>query len=174
MPKSYLTKFDVILIAAYRVRQLNLGAPATIPTSQHKATVVALRELYGQSIDSAILYHDLFSLKQNEALRRKFVSTGQESLKASDRSKILSNNLFNTNIDELFSSLLQDYEAKQKDADDANEVCQITGEFTETVDLDTDLDIEDELDDDEEESSSSSSIKKKHASIAVDFSYEDE
>lgn len=43
-------RFDLILLAAHRARELSVGAPATLDTNDEKMPVVALRELATENI----------------------------------------------------------------------------------------------------------------------------
>jgi DNA-directed RNA polymerase subunit omega len=49
------SRFDLTLIAAKRARQLTRGAEAKLPWQDHKSTVLALQEIAGGQITSAIL-----------------------------------------------------------------------------------------------------------------------
>jgi len=48
-------RFQLVLVATKRARQLNAGAEPTVPRSNDKPTVVALREIAGGFVTSAIL-----------------------------------------------------------------------------------------------------------------------
>lgn len=50
-------RFDLVLMASKRARQLAKGVEATIDNSEHqdKPTVLALREIAGGKIDSALI-----------------------------------------------------------------------------------------------------------------------
>jgi DNA-directed RNA polymerase subunit omega len=48
-------RFDLVLIAAKRARQLSLGKEPTVPWDNDKPTVVALREIAIGAIDSSVL-----------------------------------------------------------------------------------------------------------------------
>ena len=43
-------RFDLVVLAAQRARQLNGGADATLPLSDDKATVLALREIGSNTV----------------------------------------------------------------------------------------------------------------------------
>ncbi|HZP11908.1 MAG TPA: DNA-directed RNA polymerase subunit omega [Nevskiaceae bacterium] len=49
------SRFDLTLIAAKRARQLTRGAEAKLPWHDHKSTVLALQEIAGGQVTSAIL-----------------------------------------------------------------------------------------------------------------------
>jgi DNA-directed RNA polymerase subunit omega len=51
-------RFELVLVAAKRARQLSRGASATMEWENDKPTVVALRELAARSIDPAIVMTD--------------------------------------------------------------------------------------------------------------------
>ncbi len=48
-------RFELILVAAKRARQLAQGKEATVPWNNDKPTVVALREIAAGNIDASIL-----------------------------------------------------------------------------------------------------------------------
>lgn len=48
-------RFQLVLVATKRARQLALGAEPTVPRSNDKTTVIALREIAGGFVTSAIL-----------------------------------------------------------------------------------------------------------------------
>lgn len=52
-------RFQLVLVASKRARQLNLGAEACVPRENDKNTVVALREIAGGFVTSAILDEEL-------------------------------------------------------------------------------------------------------------------
>jgi DNA-directed RNA polymerase subunit omega len=49
------SRFELTLIAAKRARQLTRGAEAKLPWRDHKSTVLALQEIAGGQVTSAIL-----------------------------------------------------------------------------------------------------------------------
>ena len=49
------SRFDLTLIAAKRARQLARGAEAKLPWSNHKSTVLALKEIAGGLVGAAVL-----------------------------------------------------------------------------------------------------------------------
>ena len=48
-------RFQLVLVATKRARQLNAGAEPTVPRGNDKTTVLALREIAGGFVTSAIL-----------------------------------------------------------------------------------------------------------------------
>jgi DNA-directed RNA polymerase subunit omega len=48
-------RFQLVLVATKRARQLNDGAEPTVPRANDKPTVIALREIAGGFVTSAIL-----------------------------------------------------------------------------------------------------------------------
>ena len=48
-------RFQLVLVATKRARQLMLGAEPTVPRENDKTTVIALREIAGGFVTSAIL-----------------------------------------------------------------------------------------------------------------------
>ncbi|HEX9813256.1 MAG TPA: DNA-directed RNA polymerase subunit omega [Burkholderiales bacterium] len=48
-------RFQLVLVAAKRARQLTLGAEACVPKENDKPTVLALREIAGGFVTNAIL-----------------------------------------------------------------------------------------------------------------------
>ena len=48
-------RFQLVLVATKRARQLMLGAEPTVPHENDKTTVIALREIAGGFVTSAIL-----------------------------------------------------------------------------------------------------------------------
>lgn len=53
--KNVPNRFDLVLIASKRARQLALGKEPTLDWDNDKATVVALREIAAGNVDSSIL-----------------------------------------------------------------------------------------------------------------------
>ncbi|MDX9739728.1 MAG: DNA-directed RNA polymerase subunit omega [Gammaproteobacteria bacterium] len=53
--KRVPNRFDLVLIASKRARQLNLGKDPVVPWDNDKPTVVALREIAIGAIDSSVL-----------------------------------------------------------------------------------------------------------------------
>lgn len=51
-------RFELVLVAAKRARQLSRGASATVEWENDKPTVVALRELAADKIDPKIIMQD--------------------------------------------------------------------------------------------------------------------
>jgi DNA-directed RNA polymerase subunit omega len=51
-------RFELVLVAAKRARQLSRGAEATIAEEGDKPTVIALRELAANKIDPKIIMQD--------------------------------------------------------------------------------------------------------------------
>lgn len=51
-------RFELVLVAAKRARQLSRGAEATITEEGDKPTVIALRELAANKIDPKIVMQD--------------------------------------------------------------------------------------------------------------------
>lgn len=57
---SVTNRFELVLIAAKRARQLEMnGADATVPLSNDKPTVVALREIAEGNVDVRILDNEV-------------------------------------------------------------------------------------------------------------------
>ena len=48
-------RFDLVLVASKRARQLSKGKEATLPWDNDKPTVLALREIAEQTVDASIL-----------------------------------------------------------------------------------------------------------------------
>lgn len=48
-------RFQLVLVAAKRARQLTIGADASVPKENDKPTVLALREIAGGFVTNAIL-----------------------------------------------------------------------------------------------------------------------
>src|SRR5690554_4731646 len=61
-------RFDLVLVASRRARQLNLGAEPTLPWDNDKPTVVALREIAVGSIDASVLEEAAREEQREEAL----------------------------------------------------------------------------------------------------------
>jgi DNA-directed RNA polymerase subunit omega len=53
--KNVPNRFDLVLIASKRARQLSLGKEPTLDWDNDKATVVALREIAVGNVDASIL-----------------------------------------------------------------------------------------------------------------------
>ncbi|MBF0177653.1 MAG: DNA-directed RNA polymerase subunit omega [Magnetococcales bacterium] len=52
-------RFELVILAARRARQLTKGAECTVPLDNDKNTVLALREIGENSIDIQALYQEL-------------------------------------------------------------------------------------------------------------------
>ena len=52
---NVVNRFQLVLVATKRARQLMLGAEPTVPRENDKTTVIALREIAGGFVTSAIL-----------------------------------------------------------------------------------------------------------------------
>ncbi|MBF0138126.1 MAG: DNA-directed RNA polymerase subunit omega [Magnetococcus sp. DMHC-1] len=52
-------RFELVILAARRARQLTKGAECTVPLDNDKNTVLALREIGENSIDIQALYHEI-------------------------------------------------------------------------------------------------------------------
>jgi DNA-directed RNA polymerase subunit omega len=52
-------RFQLVLVAAKRARQLTAGAEPCVPRENDKATVIALREIAGGFVTSAILDEEI-------------------------------------------------------------------------------------------------------------------
>lgn len=48
-------RFELVLAAAKRARQITRGSPLLVPYEKDKATVIALREIAGGMVDKSIL-----------------------------------------------------------------------------------------------------------------------
>ena len=82
-------RFELVLIAAQRARQLAMGAEALVPEDNDKPTVLALREIAENLINKAILeapkeapMDDIEAMIEGD-LSAVLESTLQESLKES-------------------------------------------------------------------------------------------
>lgn len=53
------SRFDLVIVAAKRARQLSRGADPTVSWDKDKTTVVALREIAEQSVDPQTILDDL-------------------------------------------------------------------------------------------------------------------
>lgn len=61
-------RFDLVLVASRRARQLNLGGEPTVPWDNDKPTVVALREIALGTIDASVLEEAAREEQREEAL----------------------------------------------------------------------------------------------------------
>ncbi len=52
-------RFQLVLVAAKRARQLNVGSDARVPREHDKTTVIALREIAAGHVTNAILDEEL-------------------------------------------------------------------------------------------------------------------
>ncbi|MEK7261769.1 MAG: DNA-directed RNA polymerase subunit omega [Pseudomonadota bacterium] len=52
-------RFQLVLVAAKRARQLNIGSDARVPRENDKTTVIALREIAEGHVTNAILDEEL-------------------------------------------------------------------------------------------------------------------
>ncbi|CAK0760140.1 DNA-directed RNA polymerase subunit omega [Gammaproteobacteria bacterium] len=74
-------RFQLVLVAAKRARQITLGATSLVPDEKDKATVLALREIAGGYIGPSILNqvsardHSSESLVSDEELREEKASS---------------------------------------------------------------------------------------------------
>ena len=51
-------RFELVLVAAKRARQIERGAEPTVPRENDKPTVIALRELAANNIDLKVVLED--------------------------------------------------------------------------------------------------------------------
>ena len=51
-------RFELVLVAAKRARQIERGAEPTVPRENDKPTVIALRELAANNIDPKVVLED--------------------------------------------------------------------------------------------------------------------
>lgn len=56
------SRFELVLMAARRARQLSLGKPALVPEENDKPTVIALREIAEGKVDRSILEPEEYSM----------------------------------------------------------------------------------------------------------------
>ncbi len=61
------TRFQLVLVAAKRARQLSNGAEAHLPWENDKPTVMSLREIAEGHVDASILDEDLNKLEDAES-----------------------------------------------------------------------------------------------------------
>lgn len=60
-------RFQLVLVAAKRARQLTLGAESFVPRENDKTTVIALREIAEGCVTNAILNEEAQSVSMAEA-----------------------------------------------------------------------------------------------------------
>ena len=53
------SRFDLVILAATRAREMNAGAPLTVDRDNDKPAVVALREIAGESVDAKELHESI-------------------------------------------------------------------------------------------------------------------
>ena len=61
-------RFELVLIAAKRARQLSMGAEELVPLDNDKPTVVALREIAEQKINKEVLDEEVIPQDDIEAM----------------------------------------------------------------------------------------------------------
>jgi len=61
-------RFELVLIAAKRARQLSMGAEALVPLDNDKPTVIALREIAEQKINKDVLEEEIIPQEDIEAM----------------------------------------------------------------------------------------------------------
>jgi DNA-directed RNA polymerase subunit omega len=89
-------RFDLVLMAARRARQLVLGKPPLVPEENDKPTVIALREIAEGKIDRTILEPEEFSVFLSpEELRaqREAAEAAARAVKAEDAEDLLGGEL---------------------------------------------------------------------------------
>lgn len=70
-------RFQLVLIAAKRARQLSMGEPPLVPWENDKSTVVALREIAIGKVDRSIL--DEVKPQEQEAGAESATNDGREA-----------------------------------------------------------------------------------------------
>lgn len=70
-------RFQLVLIAAKRARQLSMGEPPLVPWENDKSTVVALREIAIGKVDRSIL--DEVKPQEQEADAESATNDGREA-----------------------------------------------------------------------------------------------
>jgi DNA-directed RNA polymerase subunit omega len=61
-------RFELVLVASKRARQLSMGAEALVPLDNDKPTVVALREIAENKINKAVLEEEIIPQEDIEAM----------------------------------------------------------------------------------------------------------
>jgi len=69
-------RFELVLIAAKRARQLAMGAEPLVPIDNDKPTVLALREIADNLINDAVLNEKVVPVDDIEALIEGDLPTG--------------------------------------------------------------------------------------------------
>jgi len=59
-------RFDLVLLAAHRVKQISKGSPVTLNRENDKNSVLALREIAGSTISTSDLKEDLIHSMQKQ------------------------------------------------------------------------------------------------------------
>ena len=72
-------RFDLILLAAHRARELSVGASATLDVDDEKMSVVALREIAAENIKAEDLKGSLVRTMQTFVERETPAETEQET-----------------------------------------------------------------------------------------------
>jgi DNA-directed RNA polymerase subunit omega len=62
-------RFELVLLAAWRARQLSAGAPLTVERNKDKNPVVALREIEEQTISTTQLHETLIQSMERDTFR---------------------------------------------------------------------------------------------------------
>ncbi|MBF0455999.1 MAG: DNA-directed RNA polymerase subunit omega [Magnetococcales bacterium] len=77
-------RFDLVILAAKRARQLTSGAEATVPLDNDKMTVVALREIAKDTIDLQELLIESMPVKPEIIEEEVVIVEAEAEAKASD------------------------------------------------------------------------------------------
>lgn len=77
-------RFDLVLVAAQRAKDIGAGAPMNIERDNDKNTVVALREIAEDKIDCGMLEDELVTGMQKYVKEDEAPADDDESVKAAD------------------------------------------------------------------------------------------
>ncbi len=80
--KHFANRFDLVLAASRRARQLQAGGVPLVPTEDDKETVVALREIEAERIGPDILHQDLTGEEDLDQEIRKLIEKAPEPVTA--------------------------------------------------------------------------------------------
>ncbi len=77
-------RFELVLLAAQRAKNISAGAPLTVEEDADKKTVIALREIADETINLSDLENTLVSGMQKFVKEEEIPSDEEENMKAAD------------------------------------------------------------------------------------------
>ena len=126
-------RYELLMVAAQRAKDISSGAPLTLPRDNDKNTVVALREIADETVSIEELQKSLVMGLQ------KFVEVEEPE---EEEMEIIAAEKELSDLDEQFSGLLSET--------DIGEAMQVHGEDDVDVDFDAEMDADSDIDLDDE------------------------